>query len=274
MPSQGRHSGASVDRAENVRKLESKKNANDGYHPCLCAATRKADVSTKVGQSPLRCSWLIVSTATTFCPRYCFMVTPTRHRLDCSVFCDRSLQCKHRVANPIFFLITTRFFRVEMKRCCASWIVFGPRRNARASSIFPLSCQKSPTFAKLDTILGIASSENCLTNVKSPETICVSPLVWESPELNLINKCVVSDIQHCAFGSHWRKATRLMFGGQSHRACFHSLYSCRFRCHGEHGFCSFREGHKHLFLQGILTQQSATYPPRLVAFIARLLVDP
>ena len=36
----------------------------------------------------------------------------------------------------------------------------------------------------------------------------------------------------------------------------------------------FREGHKHLLLQGNLTYESVTYPPRLVAFIAELLVDP
>ena len=51
------------------------------------------------------------------------------------------------------------------------------------------------------------------------------------------------------------------------RVCFHSAYSYEFLCHGKHGFCSFREGHKHLLLQGNLTQQSARYPPRLVAFI-------
>ena len=74
------------------------RNAGDGNQPSLCAATRKADVSIKVGQSSLHWSRHIASTATTACPRYCFMVTPLRHRLDCSVFCDRSLQCKHRFA--------------------------------------------------------------------------------------------------------------------------------------------------------------------------------
>ena len=112
------------------------KNANDGYHPGLCAATRKADVSTKVGQSSLHWSKHIANTATTFCPRCCFLVTPLRHRLDCSVFCDRSLQCKHRFATVFpeqkctvcktrFFQITARFFRLEFKKFCASWQVFG-----------------------------------------------------------------------------------------------------------------------------------------------------
>ena len=76
---------------------------------------------------------------------------------------------------------------------------------------------------------------------------------------NLTNKCVVLDIHLCAFGSHWRKATRLVFGEQSDRTCSHSLFSCRFRCHG-------KEGHKHLLLQGNLKQQSAKCPPRVVAF--------
>ena len=77
-------------------------------------------------------------------------------------------------------------------------------------------------------------------------------------------QCVVLNIHHCASGSHWRKATRLVFGGQSGRACFHSLYSYSFRRHGKHWFCSFQEGNKHLLLQGSLTQPSAKYPPRLV----------
>ena len=63
------------------------------------------------------------------------------------------------------------------------------------------------------------------------------------------------------------KATRLVFGGQSDRACFHSPYSHRFRCHGKHGFCGFREGHKHLVLQGTLTQQSTKYPPQCSCWI-------
>ena len=60
--------------------------ADDGNQPSLYAATRKADVSTKVGQSSLHWSRHNASTATTSCPQYCFIVTPLRHRLDCSVF--------------------------------------------------------------------------------------------------------------------------------------------------------------------------------------------
>ena len=74
------------------------KNEDDGNQPSLCAATSKADVSTNVGQSSLHWSRTIASTATTSCPQCCFMVPPLRHRLDSSVFCDRSLQCKHRIA--------------------------------------------------------------------------------------------------------------------------------------------------------------------------------
>ena len=74
------------------------KNADDGSQPSLCAATREADVSTKVGQGSLCWSRHTASTATTSCPRFCFMATSHRHRLDCFVFCDRSFQRKHRFA--------------------------------------------------------------------------------------------------------------------------------------------------------------------------------
>ena len=77
------------------------------------------------------------------------------------------------------------------------------------------------------------------TSFKIP--VCISnPLgsyLWKLSGLkNLINKCVVLDIHHCAFGSHWRKATRLLFGGRYDRVCFHSLYFLVFRCHGKYGF--------------------------------------
>ena len=58
-----------------------------------------------------------------------------------------------------FFLMTTQFFRREFKIFCASWQVVGPRRNALATSILTLSCQKSPTSAMRNTTLGIASLE-------------------------------------------------------------------------------------------------------------------
>ena len=75
------------------------KNADDGNQPSLCAVTRKADVSAKVSQSSVHWSGHTASTATTSCPRFCFLVTPLRHHLDCSVFCDRSFQCRHRLKN-------------------------------------------------------------------------------------------------------------------------------------------------------------------------------
>ena len=74
------------------------KNADDGHQPSLCAATRKADVSTKVGQRSRHWSRHTASTSTTSCPRFCFMAMLHRHRLDCFVFCDPSLQRKHRFA--------------------------------------------------------------------------------------------------------------------------------------------------------------------------------
>ena len=100
--------------------------------------------------------------------------------------------------------------------------------------------------------------------------------LWKFSGLqNSINKCVVLDNHHCAFGSHWREATRLVFR--------RTVCPCLFSQHmflqvsdvtESMVFGSFREGHKHLLLQGTSTQQSTKYPPRLVAFIAGLLVAP
>ena len=132
-----------------------------------------------------------------------------------------------------------------------------PRRNALATSVLALSCQKSSTCAKCDTTLGIPSflkfSDRCqvtnlcvaacMTSGQSMHQFKDSLLSCQPSRVVFVEtqwtaqfqqKCVVLDIHHCAFGSHWREATRLVFGGQSDRACFHSLYSCRFRCHGTH----------------------------------------
>ena len=72
------------------------KNAYDGSRPNLYAATRKADVSTKVSQSSLHWSRHTANISTTSCPRFYFVAM--LHRLDCSVFCERCLECKHRFA--------------------------------------------------------------------------------------------------------------------------------------------------------------------------------
>ena len=153
-------------------------------------------------------------------------------------------------------------------------------------SVFALSGQKTSTSAKRDTTLEIASFEffqhmssqqrqfvcRCLFVVRT----CISlkiPLLSRQP-----SRLVFVEIQWAV--KHVQQVRR--FGCSA--LCFwitlekrfseDSLCSYRFRCLGKHGFCSFLEGHKHLLLQGTLTQQSAEYPPRLVAFTARLLLDP
>ena len=62
------------------------KEEDDGSRPNLHDATERADVSTKAGPSSLHWSRRSASIGTTSCPRYCFMVTLLRHRLDCFVF--------------------------------------------------------------------------------------------------------------------------------------------------------------------------------------------
>ena len=95
VPCQGRHSGASVDRAENLRTLQSIQESRTMEISQVCAPPQeKRTCQPKL----VRARSIDASIATTSCPQCCFMVTPLRHRLDCSVFCDRSLQCEHRFA--------------------------------------------------------------------------------------------------------------------------------------------------------------------------------
>ena len=197
------------------------------------------------------------------------------------------------------FLMTTHNFRRAFKRCCASWQLVGPspsysRRQYLRSQLPEItdSCEARPDPG--DCLL-----QKYPTDVRSPKTICVSPLVCEwserasvqgflfvSPTLSaricgnsvdckirstsaLFKTLTTVHLDHSG-----EKALVLFSDDSSGSACFHSLYSYRFRCHRKHGFCSFREKHKHLLLHGTVTQQSTKYPPRLVAFFAGLLVGP
>ena len=64
--------------------------------------------------------------------------------------------------------------------------------------------------------------------------------LWKLSGLqNLINRCIKLDVFHCAVGSHWRKTIRLLFGGESDRACFTCYPPTFFRCHGKHVFLWF-----------------------------------
>ena len=126
------------------------KNADDGSQPSLCAATRKADVSTKVGQSPLHWSRHTASTATTACPRFCFMVMPHRHHLDCFVFCDRSLQRKHRF---------TTVFLEQGKQC---------------AKLDPFSGDTKKFATRIQLILCILASGRTLAVMLSPPVSSLS----------------------------------------------------------------------------------------------------
>ena len=76
--------------------------------------------------------------------------------------------------------------------------------------------------------------------------------LWNSVDFPiLINKCVVLDI-HTVLLDHTGEKPLVLFSEDSLTVLV------------------FREGHKHLLLQGNLTHESVTCPPRLVAFIAEL----
>ena len=260
VPCQGRHFGASVDRAKNSRTLQSIQKPGRW----LCAATKKTDGSTKAGQCSLPCCRRTASIAKNSWRQSCFMVTPLRHRRDCFAFSAQSF-CPNTDLQRFFL-----------------------NKGVQCARLDPLPDDSTVLSARIREILCILASGRILAVMLSPPIFSLSvarsrrPLrgvtkPWGLQHLSrtqVASKCAVWDIHHCAFGSHWRETTRLVFGGQTERARFHVLASYVFRCHGKHGFCSFREGHKHLLLQGSLTRQSAKYPPRLVAFIAVLLMDP
>ena len=152
-------------------------------------------------------------------------------------FLNRSMQCARLDPFPndtVFFDKNSRDF-VHLGK-------WSDPPNALASNILALSCQKSSTSAKCDTTLGTAiltfsnrcqvTRDNlCVAVCLRVARACISykipfclanPLgsyLWKLSGLQiLINKCVILDTHHWAFGSHWR-----IFGGQFDRACFHSL---------------------------------------------------
>ena len=157
-----------------------------------------------------------------------------------------------------------------------------PRRNALAASVLALSCQKSPTFAKRDTTLEIASLKNCPKDVRSQRQFVCRRLLVSGQSMHQFkdsfflccqpSRLVFVEIQWTAKFDQQVRCFR------HSPLCFwitlEKSHSSRFRravwfgCHRKHGFCSFREGHTHLLLQGSPKQQSTKYPPRLVAFIA------
>ena len=73
-------------------------------------------------------------------------------------------------------------------------------------------------------------------------------------------------VDQCSFGARWKKPTTLIFGFSKR-----SPQQCR-RCHGKHGWCSFRPGHKHIVLDGSSrTRAAAAYPPRLSHWIVNYI---
>ena len=179
-----------MDRAEKTcARWSPYKNADDGNRPSLCAATRKADVSTKFGQSSLHWSRHTAGTATTSCPQYCFMVMPHRHPpfvIDLfsastdlqRFFWNKGIHCAK--LDPFSGDITKLSTRMQEILCIlASCRTLAVMISPPVSS---LSVARNHRLAKCDTTLGTASFLKCPTDVRSPKTICVSPLVSEWPE--------------------------------------------------------------------------------------------
>ena len=97
--------------------------------------------------------------------------------------------------------------------------------------------------------------------------------MWAVPRMErYLNMTTILDVHQCAFGSRWRKATRLAFGCPTSAIMWCKEWEPFYRCHGRHGFCSFRVGRKHVVLEGVLTKRAAAYPMRMSAFVARGLL--
>eukprot|EP00959_Pyramimonas_sp_CCMP1952_P175874 3675096-Pyramimonas_sp.AAC.1 len=58
------------------------------------------------------------------------------------------------------------------------------------------------------------------------------------------------DLHQCAFGSRWRKATRVIFGCVTASGDLCLTNRGRLLCRGKRGYCSFRPGRKHVVLEG------------------------
>ena len=177
VPYQGRHSRASVERAESLRTLESVQETRVMEISQVCAPLReKRTCQSKlvrvrsIGPGTLRAlqqppalgiaSWSRLSDTASIAQSFVIDLFCANTDLQ-QFFLNGGVQC----AKLEPFSDDNTIFRREFKRFCASWHVV-PGRDALATSIFALSCPKSPTCAKCDSTLGIARFLNGLTNVK------------------------------------------------------------------------------------------------------------
>jgi len=100
--------------------------------------------------------------------------------------------------------------------------------------------------------------------------------MWRQEEFlnSVLPSATILDIHQCAFGSRWRKATKLVLGNDSETGKLATTFPQKLKCHGKHGYCSFREGHKHFVLEGkTMTSRAAEYPTRLSRFLAQILLN-
>ena len=100
--------------------------------------------------------------------------------------------------------------------------------------------------------------------------------MWHDPRLRTaLEKCgaIIVTIDQCGFGTSWRKRTKLAFGHVDAKVIEKYWDPVQTRCHGKHGFCSFRGGHKHLILQGRgRTVRAAAYPTKMCERIVQALL--
>ena len=178
MPYQGRHSRASVERAESLRTLESVQETRVMEISQVCAPLReKRTCQSKlvrvrsIGPGTLRAlqqppalgiaSWSRLSDAASIAPSFVIDLFSANTDLQ-QFFLNGGVQC----AKLEPFSDDNTIFDENSRDFAHRGMWSDPRRDALATSIFALSCPKSPTCAWCDTTLGIARFLSGLTNVK------------------------------------------------------------------------------------------------------------
>ena len=95
--------------------------------------------------------------------------------------------------------------------------------------------------------------------------------MWHDRRLQQVlrsSHAVFFKVDQCRFGTRWRKPTMFAFSLAKPISNPGAL-----RCHGKHGWCSFRPDHKHVILDGSsLTRAAAAYPPRMAHWIVNQLL--
>ena len=117
-------------------------------------------------------------------------------------------------------------------------------------------------------LIRLCLKHNVMVVVENPS----GSRLWITPEFQKLLPLAASDdlVDYCAFGTSWRKRTRLVAWGRG-------LTGLPPLCGGRQGFCSF-SGCKHVKLEGFaekgtfMTAAASAYPTKLCRHVAPQLI--